>query len=227
VVPDSLKEIETGPSENERSHDAWEPEWMDARFTGFCRCTNPKCRHVVAETGKVGFSSAYEDLPDGSWELTTNSHYTPLAFVEAPPIIRVCEECPEAVSEHLNRSFGLYWMDRRSCATAIRTAVEALLDERVVPRAIERRPRRLARLPLHDRIVRFQETAPEPGKLLSAIKVIGNVGTHEDDITLDDLLTGYEILDHVIDLIYSGRAARVAGLAEEVLVRLAVRPPPA
>jgi hypothetical protein len=82
-------------------------------------------------------------------------------------------------------------------------------------------------LPLHDRIVRFQETAPEPGKLLSAIKVIGNVGTHEDDITLDDLLTGYEILDHVIDLIYSGRAARVAGLAEEVLVRLAVRPPPA
>lgn len=80
VVPDSLKEIETGPSENERSHDAWEPEWMDARFTGFCRCTNPKCRHVVAVTGKVGFSSAYEDLPDGSWELTTNSHYTPLAL---------------------------------------------------------------------------------------------------------------------------------------------------
>jgi hypothetical protein len=58
-------------------------------------------------------------------------------------------------------------------------------------------------------------------KRLSAIKVIGNVGTHEDDITFDDLLTGYEILDHVVDLIYSGRAARVAGLADEVLTRLA------
>jgi len=58
-------------------------------------------------------------------------------------------------------------------------------------------------------------------KRLSAIKVIGNVGTHEDDITFDDLLTGYEILEHVVDLIYSGRAARVAGLADEVLTRLA------
>jgi hypothetical protein len=58
-------------------------------------------------------------------------------------------------------------------------------------------------------IVRFQEADPEPGKLLLAIRVIGNVGTHEDDITVADLLTGYEILDHVIDLVYSGRAARV------------------
>ena len=31
---------------------------------------------------------------------------------------------------------------------------------------------------------------------------------------------GYEILDHVIDLIYSGRAARIAGLADELLARL-------
>jgi hypothetical protein len=54
-----------------------------------------------------------------------------------------------------------------------------------------------------------------------AIKVIGNVGTHQDDISFDDLLTGYEILDHVIDRIYSGRAARVAGLAGEVFTRLA------
>ena len=29
-----------------------------------------------------------------------------------------------------------------------------------------------------------------------------------------------EILDHVIDLIYSGRAARIAGLADELLARL-------
>ena len=96
-----------------------------------------------------------------------------------------------------------------------------LLDERGVPREIERKPGKLARIPLHDRIVRFQEGDPEPGKLLLAIRVIGNVGTHRDDITFDDLLTGYEILDHVIDLVYSGRAARVAGLADEVLTRLA------
>jgi hypothetical protein len=37
---------------------------------------------------------------------------------------------------------------------------------------------------------------------------------------LEDLLTGYEVPDYVIDLLYSGRAARVAALAGEVLTRL-------
>jgi hypothetical protein len=220
IVADSLKEMETGPSEDAHSHDAWEVEWMDFRFTGFYRCTNPKCRHVVAVLGKVGYESDYEYLPNGDWECKADPHYTPFGFADPPHVIRVCEQCPEAVSAHLDRSFGLYWMDRRSCATAIRTAVESLLDERGVPREIERKPGKLARIPLHDRIVRFQEADPEPGNLLLAIRVIGNVGTHQDNITVDDLLTGYEILEHVIDLVYSGRAARIAGLAGEVLTRL-------
>src|SRR5215469_5319154 len=82
--------------------------------------------------------------------------------------------------------------------------------QRSIPRKVERKPERYSRLPLHDRIVRFRENDPEPAKLLLAIKVIGNVGTHGEDITFNDLLTGYEILDHVIDLIYSGRAGRIS-----------------
>ena len=221
IVPDSLEAIETGPSEDAKSHDAWELEWMDLRFTAFYRCTNPRCRHVVAVAGKMGYESDYEYLPNGDCEPRADPHYTPLAFAEPPHIIRVCEQCPATVSAHLNRSFGLYWMDRRSCATAIRSAVESLLDDRNVPREIQRHPGKPARIPLHDRIVRFQETDLDSGKLLLAIKVIGNVGTHQDDISFDDLLTGYEILDHVIDRVYSGRDARVAGLAGEVFTRLA------
>ena len=222
ILADSLKAIETGPSEDAKSHIAWDVEWMDLRFTAFYRCTNPKCGHVVGVVGKIGYTSDYyEELPNGDWELRADSHYTPLAFAEPPAIIRVCEQCPAAVSAHLNRSFGLYWMDRRSCATAIRSAVESLLDDRNVPSEIERRPGKPARIPLHDRIVRFQETDLEAAKLLLAIKVIGNVGTHQDNISFDDLLTGYEILGHVIDLFNSGRAARVTDLAGDVFTRLA------
>ena len=175
---------------------------------------------MVGVTGKISYESGHEYLPNGDWEPTLYALYTPLAFAEAPPVIRVCEGCPESVSAELDRSFALYWMDRRSCATAIRSAVELLLDERSIPRKVERKPERYSRLPLHDRIVRFRENDPEPAKLLLAIKVIGNVGTHGEDIAFNDLLTGYEILDHVIDLIYSGRAARISGLADEVLARL-------
>jgi hypothetical protein len=220
LVADSLKQIETGPSENLHSHDAWDVEWMDSRFTGFYRCTNPKCRNVTAVTGTVRCRESYEELPNGDYEQTADPLYTPLAFVDPPPVIRACEGCPEDVWGHLHRSFGLYWMDQRSCATAIRTAVESLLDERGVPKEIERKPGKPTRLSLHDRIVRFQQADLEAGKLLLAIKAIGNVGTHQDDITFDDLLTSYEILDHVIDMVYGGRAARVAGLAAELLARL-------
>jgi hypothetical protein len=223
IDTDSLNVMETGPSENAKSHLAWDLEMMDLRFTGFYCCTNPKCREVVAVAGTLRYTSYYEELPNGDSEEKADAHYTPLAFVEPPPVIRVCEGCPKTVSAHLDRSFGLYWMDQRSCATAIRTAVESLLDERGVPKEIERKSGKPARIPLHDRIVRFQEADQEPGKLLLAIRVIGNVGTHQEHITFEDLLTGYEILDHVIDLVYSGRAARVAGLAAELLARLAGR----
>jgi hypothetical protein len=90
IIPDSLKNIETGPSEHARSHDAWEPEWIDYRFAGFYRCTNPSCRHVIAVAGKVGIEPYYKDLPNGDWVQTGDQLYTPLAFVEAPPVIRVC-----------------------------------------------------------------------------------------------------------------------------------------
>lgn len=89
IVLDTLKEMETGPSEDAHSHDVWDVEWMDSRFTAFYLCTNPKCRHVVAVAGKVGYTSDYEVLPNGEWEERADPRYTPLAFAEPPPVIRL------------------------------------------------------------------------------------------------------------------------------------------
>ena len=70
---------------------------MDFRFTGFYRCTNPKCRHVVAVAGKVGYELYREDLPNGDWEQRADPYYTPLAFAEPPPVIRVAKNARSCI----------------------------------------------------------------------------------------------------------------------------------
>lgn len=42
---------ETGPSKADHEHDAWEPEWIRARFAGFMDCNNGNCGDMVVVSG--------------------------------------------------------------------------------------------------------------------------------------------------------------------------------
>lgn len=193
---------------------------MDERFSTLSRCNNPSCGYVVGAVGRVSFSESYSTLPNGEWDVDVVPLFTPMAFWEAPPIIRVCVECPEDVDAQLKRSFPLYWIDRRACANAVRITVEILLTERGVPETTTDRHGKPVRINLHHRIEKFRAKNQAAAELLLAIKMLGNVGSHGDDVTMDDLLDAYEILDHVIDAIYSTRAIRAATLASGLTARL-------
>lgn len=220
-IPDMTKEVETGGSREAHEHEAWDIDWIESRFTALYRCNNPKCAHVVGLTGIVRHEEGQERAPNGEWDRTAIPIYTPVAFSDPLPVIRVDEHCPHEVLDDLKRSFSLYWMDGRACATAIRSAVEALLDDQAIPRdRTSPAGKKVGFLPLKARLDLFEAKDPEPGKLLGAIRVIGNIGTHAEPVSDDDLLSGYEILEHAIDVIYSGKAKRVAGLADDILKRL-------
>lgn len=218
--PEDIQEMETGASQQARSHDAWEPNWIASRFTALLRCNNPGCGHVVAVLGTVSFDENYATNPDGSWERDVLSFYTPTAFWEAPPIIRTCPECPGEVVDQLHRSFALYWLDHGACANAIRAAVEAILTERNVPTTMVNRDGKEVRISLHGRIEKFAASDSITAELLLVIKLLGNVGSHGDEVTKEDLLDAYDIVEHVIDTLYSTRAAQVAGIASELKARL-------
>lgn len=212
--------METGASRRVRDELAWEVSWMSSRFAVLFSCNNAKCGHVVAVAGMVGYDDDYITHHDGTWDQIAISYYTPTAFCEAPPIIRVCEECPAEVWGQLDRSFHLYWGDHAACANAVRASIEVMLTDLGVASTTVNKNGKEVRIALHDRIALFGATNRNLADLLGAIKLLGNVGSHGEELEKGDLLDAYEVVEHVIDTLYNDRAARVAGLASGLKARL-------
>src|ERR1700753_1203485 len=62
-------------SETQHKDDAWEPEWIDMRFTGFLRCSDKNCGQIVVISGNVSHEQVMNDDFDLEYveELTPKS----------------------------------------------------------------------------------------------------------------------------------------------------------
>lgn len=214
----NLKIVETGSSVRARSHDAWEPEWVENRFSGLLVCQNRECGEIVAVGGRT------ELIEDLDWEQQVQNWvdaYHPIFVVPAPPIFPLPGECPEVVASELRKAFSLYWSDPGSAANRLRAAAEALLTERKIPRTAKAKKSGRIPLNLHARIEKFKQTAPESADYLFAIKWVGNAGSHSnlDELTHEDLLNGFELFEHVIDLVYVKRDRRLRKIARGINAR--------
>ncbi|GAB3535803.1 hypothetical protein GCM10027443_25290 [Pontibacter brevis] len=139
----------------------------------------------------------------------------PITFFPAPKIIDIPLSCPRTVTKKLNESFGLYWIDLNSCANKIRISIETLLNELGV---ITTKPTKKGTQPLklHSRIEEFEKQNPEVGGFLLAIKWIGNAGSHPSEITKDDVLDAYELLEYSLDSLYDDRRKKLKELSNKI-----------
>ena len=78
-------------------------------------------------------------------------------------------------------------------------------------------------LTLHDRIETFSKTQSAEGEKLMALKWLGNTGSHQGDVSRDNLLNGFEILEFLLAELFEQRAVRVAELARELTKKHAPR----
>jgi hypothetical protein len=69
-------------------------------------------------------------------------------------------------------------------------------------------------LTLHQRIELLSKNRPEAGKQLMAIKWLGNTGSHDSEVSFDDLLSGYELLETTLEDVLGARAKKAAKLAK-------------
>jgi len=218
----SLAIGESRDSKEAHSHDAWEPAWIDGRFSCLLICL-----HCEGEVGLVGTYEVRDERGYANGEEVGGDvrYYKPLYFTDAPRIFDIPDGTPVDVSDEIGRSFQLYWSDTLACANRIRAAIEALLTAQRVNRSVGGRQSRKCRrmLSLHERIELFMETRPELADKLLAIKWIGNAGTHSAIVTADDLLDAYEILGFVLDEIYVRRSVRIGALARAINRRRAPR----
>ena len=219
-VENSLKECETGASRAAKNHEAWEPDWTKERFTTLFQCTDDKCGEVVTCVGDVSVKEIIE-YEGGSPSAYYKKFYTPLYFYPPLRFFTNPAECPDAITAHIDRAFATAWSDSASTVNAMRAALEAILSDKDVPRTTINNKRKRVPVSLHSRIERYASIDTDIKDLLMGLKWLGNNGSHAHGkpLKIKDLLSGFEVFEHLLDHIYTRRARRINKIAKELVRR--------
>jgi len=210
--PKSLVFHETTGSKRARKDEDWDFEWIAYTFTAWGECQHPSCKQQFVISGTGGIEPEYDHQGDIAWE----SYFSPLFCHPMPDIIELPAKCPTEVKEELRAAFSIFWLHRAACAGRIRVALEYLMNHLGIPKQEKGKSGKYSDLTLHARLDAFAKNEPAIGSQLMALKWLGNTGTHVREVSKDDLMDAFEILEHALVEIIDGRSARVAALAEEI-----------
>jgi hypothetical protein len=184
-------------------------------FGATLRCLSMACKKEVSLCGIVWADPVgdhYEGPADFGYDFEHRQYvglYEPRCVLPAPRMLAIPEDCPSPVTSELRRIFALYWCDSAATANAIRTVVERLLDSEDIPRQRLVR-KKYRRLRLNERSALLSKSIPDCTVSLTAIKWLGDRGSHGGILRDDELLDAMEILDYVLDALYGKRASRAA-----------------
>ena len=211
----SLAFHETVLSKQGRQHDEFAHDWIDYRFTAWADCASCKGRVAIAGIGGPEQVPVSED--DWDWQ----DRFAPQIWTPMPEMIDIPEKCPKEVRNALNDAFALHAFQRAACASRLRVALEALMDHEGIPRKRKNAKGKFDQMTLHARLMKFAMSSTEAGEHLMALKWLGNAGSHEGEVTLDDLLNAFEIFEHALAEIIGKRKQRVAKLAKGLTKKFA------
>jgi hypothetical protein len=141
--------------------------------------------------------------------------YKPLMLVPTPDVFLVPKKCPKSVQKEISSAFKIFLADPSAAANRVRSAIENLLTELGVRRLRAVAKRRMP-IPLHERILLYGKRNKDIAESLLAVKWIGNAGSHNSEMTLDDVLDAFEIFETVLDDLYVGHRGRVRTLVTAV-----------
>lgn len=202
-MKDSFVQLEPSYVSEQIKADELQGEMSWGRFSGYLVCTKASCGELVVIAGdfEEHYHTQFDDETGEPVEFTHTS-YRPSVMHPAPPMIELPRSLNAAAKEHMTRAFELFWSDAGACANRLRIVVELLLDQLEVPRSGPKGKQNNARLNLSDRIAILKDLRPGHDKALTALREIGNTGSHEGDVEFEELLDCFELLeDAVIELL--------------------------
>jgi hypothetical protein len=201
-------------SVTESKHPDWEPDWDIERFSLRLTCDIAECGEVAHVLGDTTVAEYYDD-DFNSWGLI--SLLRARAFFPPPPIIAIPKEVPAPVEAEISKSFELFWVDLSSCANRLRVSVELLLDHFKIPRSGIDKKGKSTRLDLNARISLFEKADPEHAPTLTALRMIGNLGSHGDEVNRTPLLDAFEIYEYALAELCGQRKARIEQLRQKLI----------
>lgn len=204
---DKFIKAESANTKKWKNEEYWEPGNADVRFTCVLTCTNDFCREDVICSGmeiyqfEVEFHRADPSDPTDFDEVFDyfRPHLKPMLFIPHLVLFEIPSSIGKEIQSQINLSFSHFFFDSSAASNALRTALELIMDERGVSKIPIGKTRRNS---LHKRIEEFGKLEPELKPFLEAAKWIGNAGSHSSHLSREDILDGYEMLEHVLDELY-------------------------
>lgn len=204
LVPETLTYKEMLNSKKEHSDIEWSPEWIRYVFTAWLKCNNVHCGEDAVVSG-VGEESSNNSEEETDWV----PQFSPKFCLPMPDMFEMPQKCPEAIKNELRKAFAVFWSDHSASASHIRISLERLMDLKITETETKS-------MKLHKRIDLFQKTDPIVGSHLMALKWLGNTSSHEGDVSREDVLDAFEILEYALNELIERRSVKVGILAENL-----------
>lgn len=200
LVKGSLVVKEPAFSAKAHGHADWEPEWITERFIFSMACGIPSCGEIVSVSGET----MVEEVEDEEHGWALESMLYPRAIYPAPPIFSVPHKLPSSVEKELSLAFQLFWTDLDACSSRLRTSVERVLDDLKIPRRRRSKKGKLRWMSLQERIEAFEAKIKDDAlaDTFNALRVVGNLGTHEGGVDRDALLDASLIYEDALNHLY-------------------------
>lgn len=176
------------------------------------KCSNSSCgcRAVCVGTGDV--SQEYLHDGSGGWDWFDSfqvNHFEPSLKIFIPP-----KDTPVLVEKALDISFSTFFSSPSLSLSALRSALEVLLDEMEIA-SIDAKGNFLT---LVKRINLLPEGSREIIEPANAIRWLGNDGTHAGGFRVrkSDVLDGYRIFEHILIALYPEKRASIDALVARI-----------
>lgn len=218
IVPESFFKADSGET-TRCKHEEW--FWVDhVRLVFSCTllCQRKECGATVAVTGK-GWTEE-ENYYDQNNQVQTNypDWFRAKTFYPPLPLFIPPAGCPESVLDQLASVSSLLTGHPTAAANAIRSLIEALLDDLSVPRQDVRPGKSPRTMTLHERLDKHKSIIGAHHDGLMALKLFGNAGSHGGVlIKQKHLEDACQVLEQLIMQLYrpySDVSAQIARLNE-------------
>lgn len=221
ILPETFHKKETVASKQARSDEGWDPDWITYCFSVRLKCNSSACGQEVVMVGR-GSQERHETFDEeGNPEENWRAEFQPHFCLPMPDIFELPEKCPNEVKTELRAAFRLFWSDQAASAGRVRVSLERLMDHYRIPRRRKKQDKKYHSLNLHGRIEAFSKNNSGAGKKLMALKWLGNTASHQGDVSRDDILKGFVILEYLLSELFEERAARVEELTRQLTKKYA------
>jgi hypothetical protein len=196
-----------------RQSSDWEPDWDVGRFSARLRCDQSSCGEIVLVAGDTAVVELEGD--DGDWGLV--SVLRPQALFPAVPLITMPDQTSSEVHSELHKAFGLFWNDLDAAANRVRVAVERLLDDLGVATTAVNKKGKTIELDLNGRIDAFGKHNADHKDAMTALRMIGNVGSHGKGVVRQALLDALEVFEYTLSELIGMKKQHMGVLKQKLI----------